>query len=1217
MNRKHARTTTKLPAQVQFTDAIFTGTVTGYSETGLLVTFSEGDHATIASSARVGSELRVTILAEHGESSPPLEIKGHVARIAPEGVGVRFPRLMASTLQKLREADARLAASPALLESWGERALQRECNSLFGQFLDQILDEFFARATDDLLWAGDAEHSFQERSRYRMMVEDLAHQRTHIEAEFFGSIRAHLHRIALSPGYEDTPSPNAETLRVLEEIELEDSLSLEAASKEIEAALAVDLAEFENHYCRLVRKHIERPDNPFAPSAIFHALKVAIQTLDTTNNVRTVLYRTIGQAIAKHGPKLYQRLNNVLGSLRPLPHAPEPSKSSSQPASESTDLLRLIDRLQEKRRNRPREAPHGSDVDANAPTLQKIMAALDHLPLGGLTAKNASAHRLSDYVEADLAAMEGVSSRLALAHRRILDTTSQLIGRARTDIVPESEIEDLVQHLERPLLKLALKDQGFPAKPDHPARQALNLIERYSVVTDERGRLTDPHLRRFLKLVVDRLRTQGDQDPDTYELARKNLLKVLKPILGIRRNRVSVLQEASEALYRVRTGRARVNEALEQKLCGREVPSALLRLLDAGWRQHMILLETREGTESPEWLAALNLIDRLRENLTAPGSAAVDVPGLLNEIEEGLSTVNIDTDLRDDVIKEMKEQLEGTAPPMPMVFIPSGSLAPPQASAPENYRYVTDGLRIGDWWALKQKGKWVPMQLVWLSPSRSSCTFADLSAKRKLDLTFDDLARRIRENVAKPEIDRDLPLLDRAEFSLLDDSYRSLLHQTHHDPVTGLLNRKGFMQRLQGLQSLEHRDRSHVIGVLEFDQFRLIRNNCGEEACESLVREIVKHAVAAAGLSTTVAALREDTIAVLASDCGGVDKMTWGTALLDQLKFFTFRHDEQSYRIGFSLGLSEFVPSQAPAAEALRRADAACISAKSMGRNQVRAYEQETAQMQTLERQMDLAGHLDRYLEGDGLFLRCQQVMPLADPPSEQSYFEVLLGVRDKDGAVMNAFDFVTAVERLNRVHELDLWVIENVFAWIAANRPLFDVLGGFAINLSASSLHNHEVYQRLRDLLAGADFPTEKIVFEITESAAIEHYGTAQDFIRGLRQYGSRFCLDDFGTGFTSYAHLRNLRADKLKIDGSFVRDMLTNEADLAMVKSMNDLAHSLGLTSVAEYVESPELVEAVKAIGVDYGQGHAIHKPCPIDELSFVLADTRAETESSQLVP
>jgi EAL domain-containing protein (putative c-di-GMP-specific phosphodiesterase class I) len=148
-------------------------------------------------------------------------------------------------------------------------------------------------------------------------------------------------------------------------------------------------------------------------------------------------------------------------------------------------------------------------------------------------------------------------------------------------------------------------------------------------------------------------------------------------------------------------------------------------------------------------------------------------------------------------------------------------------------------------------------------------------------------------------------------------------------------------------------------------------------------------------------------------------------------------------------------------------------------------------------------------------------------------------------------------------------------------------------------SLSSPEVIHFLQQVLPASDFPTHKITFEITETAAIGSYGAAQDFIREVRRYGCKFALDDFGSGFTSYAHLKNLRTDSLKIDGSFVKDMLNNPGDYAMVKSMNDIGHSLGLHTVAEYVESPMILHALREIGVDYAQGYAVHKPCRIDDI------------------
>jgi EAL domain-containing protein (putative c-di-GMP-specific phosphodiesterase class I) len=248
---------------------------------------------------------------------------------------------------------------------------------------------------------------------------------------------------------------------------------------------------------------------------------------------------------------------------------------------------------------------------------------------------------------------------------------------------------------------------------------------------------------------------------------------------------------------------------------------------------------------------------------------------------------------------------------------------------------------------------------------------------------------------------------------------------------------------------------------------------------------------------------------------------------------------------------------------------------------------------------MDWAGRLDAFLNDGGLHLRCQQVMPLGAATSLLPYYEILLGIEGEDGLAIDPAHFIPTVERLQRAHEVDIWVMRNVFEWIAANRSNFASVGGFAINLSATSLSNPEVMRYLQKVLPGSDFPTDKITFEITESAAIESYGAAQDFIREIRRYGCKFSLDDFGSGFTSYAHLKNLRTDTLKIDGSFVKDMLKNPGDLAMVKSMNDIGHSLGLRTVAEYVESPMLLETLREIGVDYAQGYAVHKPCRLDEL------------------
>jgi diguanylate cyclase (GGDEF)-like protein len=887
------------------------------------------------------------------------------------------------------------------------------------------------------------------------------------------------------------------------------------------------------------------------------------------------------------------------------------------PAAARPDILQMVSRLQQTARQmggrdasalRAVAATGGAGTALAEVSLRELQLALEGLPLVNQATAGKSVS-LTDQIDAYIAASGGEARRIAPGQRLILDTTADLFARARADFVPSSDVELLVKRLERPLLKLALQDADFPNQPDHPARQVLNLIEQYAVAADDQGKFFDAKLQRFLYLLVDRVCSRADADPAIFGMVRDSLEKVLLPILQIRRTRVARLQEASEGRERIRSARTRVNAALEQRLAGREVPAMLLRLLDAGWRQYLILLELRQGAQGESWDAGLAVLDRLYAEFSPADADTPRIPEtnqvLLGEIERTLAMVNVDAKLLAVFMDELSDRLSDAsshaAAGAAMVLVPPGRLAPSQGEGGEApaHRRLADRLRVGDWWDFNLDGGRVSMQLIWVSQPPLSCAFSNRSATSKTDLTLAELARRMQSGLVKPGKDLDMPLFERSEHALFDETYQRMVHQAMHDPVTGLLNRKGFMQHLNQLAAPDQEGKAHAIGIIEFDQLRMINNTCGVEAAEGLARILANEVRAQIGPDAALATFRDDTLAVVLPNrsrdegCQAID------SLLKQVKDHPFQHGPHSYSIGFNIGLTEYAPTRFSAVEAIRRADSACITAKSMGRNRMQIYEQASPQLQSQESMMDWAGRLDSFLKGNGLYLRCQQVRPIGADTSRLPYYEILLGIDNEAGQEVSPMHFVPAVESLQRSHELDIWVMQKVFEWIRANPSDFASLGGFAINLSANSLSNPEVMAYLQQVLPGSDLPTHKIAFEITETAAIESYGAAQDFIREIRRYGCTFSLDDFGSGFTSYAHLKNLHTDTLKIDGSFVRDMLQNPDDYAMVKSMNDIGHSLGLITVAEYVESPLILDALREIGVDYAQGYAIHKPCRIDEL------------------
>lgn len=194
----------------------------------------------------------------------------------------------------------------------------------------------------------------------------------------------------------------------------------------------------------------------------------------------------------------------------------------------------------------------------------------------------------------------------------------------------------------------------------------------------------------------------------------------------------------------------------------------------------------------------------------------------------------------------------------------------------------------------------------------------------------------------------------------------------------------------------------------------------------------------------------------------------------------------------------------------------------------------------------------------------------------------------------------VAAVERLRRVNEVDQWVVNSIFQWIRDNPEKLERISGFSINLSGQSVNSKGFLNFLTAQLGRGDIPGHKLIFEITESAAIDSFTHAEQFIRQVRRYGCKFALDDFGIGFSSFSYLKNLKVDYLKIDGSFVKDMSRSEVDVALVSSMHETSRFLGIKTVAEAVEDQETLDILKNIGVDYAQGYFTGRPMPIDQLA-----------------
>lgn len=422
---------------------------------------------------------------------------------------------------------------------------------------------------------------------------------------------------------------------------------------------------------------------------------------------------------------------------------------------------------------------------------------------------------------------------------------------------------------------------------------------------------------------------------------------------------------------------------------------------------------------------------------------------------------------------------------------------------------------------------------------------------------------------------------------------RELAYQARHDVLTNLFNRREFEERLTEYFGMAKKGKTgHVLCYLDLDNFKVVNDTCGHAAGDALLKRLAKLLRRNLRREDILARLGGDEFGVIIVDSGIDDARQVATKLHNVIKDFHFYWEGNIFEIGASIGLVEIGMDARSIYDLLRAADFACYAAKDMGRNQIQVYSPDDLVMARRQGELEWVQHINHALEQDRLVLYCQDITPL-DAPGKVKY-EFLVRMRGVDGGIVEPSSFLPAAEHYNLIVSIDRWVIDHGFRIVCALEPQqLKEIDCFNINLSGQSVGDPAILDYIVKRFELYEVAPEKICFEITETAAIANLGSARNMMTILKAMGCRFALDDFGSGLSSFGYLRSLPIDLVKIDGAFVRNMVSDETDLAMVISINQVAHAIGIKTVAEYVENREILLRAKEVGIDYGQGIHIAKP------------------------
>lgn len=426
---------------------------------------------------------------------------------------------------------------------------------------------------------------------------------------------------------------------------------------------------------------------------------------------------------------------------------------------------------------------------------------------------------------------------------------------------------------------------------------------------------------------------------------------------------------------------------------------------------------------------------------------------------------------------------------------------------------------------------------------------------------------------------------------------KTLNYNATHDALTGLLNRREFEKILKEMLH-KKKNAQHVLCYLDLDNFKIVNDSAGHAAGDALLKEVAKLMHKQIRSSDILARLGGDEFSILFINCPLDVGKELSEKMINLINSLRFNWKNKIYRVGASVGLVALTDHTQSVNQLLSEADIACYSAKEAGRNRVSIYQIDRAEVAEHHREILLASTLREAADNNRFILYAQKIIPLNDDKHIENRYEILLRMFNENGVIIEASAFIPIAERFNLMANIDRWVLTELLEHYGEKLSKIKN-ANFSINLSADSLNDPQFLPFLLTKIEQSAIPTKSLCFEITETAAMNQIAETVEIVNKLQEIGCQIALDDFGAGLSSFTYLKNFSVNFIKIDGSFVKNVTEYEADATIVEAINEVAHRLKIKTVAEAVESQEILKVITEIGIDYVQGYATGVPEPLDNI------------------
>jgi len=1207
--------------------------VANVCEGGMWLTEVESASLVSSLGSRANARVEVHLFCRDGGGEQHLRVLADVRRAEGHDLGIEFvspmPELMRTLLEIQAGSDLSRTSS---LPARRRQALWKACQTHCRGFLSDLMDQFLELALEEVQRRQEVAASFDESNRLRDARLHLLEARGPLTRDFLRHWQGRSDWL-VQDRRKAGASPGA--LQVVDKAQFEEWLELQMIATAAAARQRPAMFLLNQYLSQVAGREIEDRSNPLAPAILCQSLQTVVDRFEFPDYLRPLLFQAFERSLANLWDLFIQELNRQFeaqGLLAvPLDKMRVNWNEGDGQRPRHSGVNQSLRQPDERQKDVPAGFPAAGGATGRGASVMSLLHLLrtppargqEPAPVPGKPARrsvvvelagrkpqirqrlrdgNETMHGVLDSLARELPAMD--PDEQAGLHD-MADLVDQLFAPLDREPHLQPELLSLLRQLKLPLLQVLMTAPEFLDRRDHPGRRVLN----YFVELCSADRVSSRNLEKTLSDVVEQVLQVDEPDPaflkgigDRLEVLverqerafQRNAERIAKTCEGQQR-----LEEARRAIYR------RINALL----AGNRVPLVLVDLLGAGWEQLMVVALLKEGGESTHLAEMFSVLAQLNDWLGPDGDSEdlafereLETPVLLDEIERQLQATGEPGRFK-PVLQRLRLLLQEEAEPE-YVWLASYPLSDgpgDQATGQVPTGRWSDraqALEVGDWVTRQlDSGETQRMKLVWVGQDAYKFVFLTSQGLHEVALGLTDMVDEFSTGRLQQVDSGNVPFVDHSLYEIVQGIYRKMMFQATHDPLTGAMQRHE-MEKQVGRAVMQARlqGRRSALMIFDIDQFSVVNSSYGTAVGDSLLKQfaaLLDAWMEQAESESMVGRLSSNEFAVLVMPCEMEAALDFAERIRSRFEETGFRHEAQEYHATLSGGVALIDGDTEDAGAAVNRVSLACGAAKKAGGNRVRPYREDDRDQALQKAVLDWVSRIDRALEKNDLSLRVQRIQALE--AQDHEHYELLLDIDGGKGAI-SPQAFVEAAEKYNRSAAVDRWVVEKTLEWMRANPDRLSAIAMLSVNLSGHSLGDDRFLAYLEARIRQGDVPADKLCFEVTETAAVANLHYTADFMRELRSLGCRFALDDFGTGFSSYAYLEQLPVDFLKIDGTFVKDLSENLTHYALVRSINEVAHFLGMETIAEFVDSRETMDALREIHVDFAQGYGIEKPRPL---------------------